>query len=266
MNKSSIIFCNSFFSFSIFSFNSSIIFFLSSSLKLPFPLKSISPISLFSKFTFSFSLLFSLLTSLFFFSITFSFSTPETSLSYSSFPTNPKIFLSSIIFHLLPIFINWPLKTNNSFFNPFAICCNSPAFKITFFLVEFLIVFALLAKYKVWILSSECLFNRLAVHNKVVFELPPKLSLNIKVNLLFLNGICLVPGVVKAIITIPNVVRDWFIFCASLSLWPSAPVFAILSLPAKSTKERRDFLTRPSIELYINSNCIIACERELLSF
>ena len=69
-------------------------------------------------------------------------------------------------------------------------------------------VFALEAKYNVCILSSLCLFNLDAVHNKVVLELPPKESFRIKVNFEFLKGICLEPGVVKDIITIPNVVKD----------------------------------------------------------
>ena len=102
--------------------------------------------------------------------------------------------------------------------------------------------------------------------NKVVFEEPPKESFNIKVNLEFLKGICLLPGVVKDIITIPKVVNDWFIFCASFNLCPSAPVFAILSGPAKSTNDKWFFLTKPSIELYINSNCNMAWLLELLSF
>ena len=81
-----------------------------------------------------------------------------------------------------------------------------------FFFALFLIVFALDAKYKVCMLSSLCLLSLDAVHKRVVFEEPPNESFKIKVNFEFLKGICLHPGVVKDIITIPNVVKLWFIF------------------------------------------------------
>ena len=73
-------------------------------------------------------------------------------------------------------------------------------------------VFALDAKYKVCMLSSLCLLSLDAVNKRVVFEEPPNESFKIKVSFEFLKGICLHPGVVKDIITIPNVVKLWFIF------------------------------------------------------
>lgn len=65
------------------------------------------------------------------------------------------------------------------------------------------------------------------MHNRVVLALPPRDSLNIKVSFEFLKGICLEFGVVSAMIHIPSVVKERFIFWASFSLAPSAPVFAI---------------------------------------
>ena len=42
--------------------------------------------------------------------------------------------------------------------------------------------------------------------------------------------------------TLPNVDRDKFIFLASSNVSPTAPVFEIFSLPAKSTKFKVPFL------------------------
>ena len=69
-----------------------------------------------------------------------------------------------------------------------------------------------------------------------VFELPPRDSLSIRVSFDSRYGICEIFLSVKALITLPNVVRDWLILFASSRVYPSAPVFAILSEPAKSTK------------------------------
>jgi hypothetical protein len=83
-------------------------------------------------------------------------------------------------------------------------------------------------------LSSKCTPRLLAVHIITVFELPPRLSLNTYVNFESLNGTN--PPSPKAVITLPRVVRLLFIYFASSNTFPVAPVFPILSDPAKSTK------------------------------
>lgn len=73
-----------------------------------------------------------------------------------------------------------------------------------------------------------------------VFELPPRLSLSMKVSLLSLYGTCLLALEIelstRVLITRPSTVRDLLILEASLSLSPWEAVYFYLSLPAKSTK------------------------------
>lgn len=83
------------------------------------------------------------------------------------------------------------------------------------------------------------------MQTKEVLELPPRDSLRIIVSLLSRNGIKEFPASVSALITFPRVVKDKLIFLASSSVAPSAPVLEIRSLPAKSTRLRREVLVEP---------------------
>ena len=70
-----------------------------------------------------------------------------------------------------------------------------------------------------------------------VFEFPPNESLSKFVNFESLYGIWLLCFYeAKALITIPNVVKDLFMFPAYFSLSPVVAVIFCLSDPAKSTK------------------------------
>lgn len=98
-------------------------------------------------------------------------------------------------------------------------------------------IFALFAKFNVdrvyW--KQSIFLEIVAIKN--VLEFPPKESRSRHVNFESLYGICdLVFSLAKALITIPNVVRDLFMLPAYLSLSPEAAVIFCLSEPAKSTK------------------------------
>ena len=69
-----------------------------------------------------------------------------------------------------------------------------------------------------------------------VLLLPPRASCSILVSFESLYGTCVDFPSVRAFITMPNIVKLLFIFFASSNRFPSAPVFDIFSLPAKSTR------------------------------
>lgn len=71
----------------------------------------------------------------------------------------------------------------------------------------------------------------LTITHKVVNELPPNESFNIKVNLLSRKGIEDLCSTIE-LIQLPNVDNERLIFLASIKEIPSAPVFFILSDPA----------------------------------
>lgn len=76
----------------------------------------------------------------------------------------------------------------------------------------------------------------------VVLEFPPNESWRILVNLESLYGICPVPffSSVRALITKPRLSKPLLILIPSFKSCPVAPVFFILSDPAKSTKWNLD--------------------------
>jgi len=55
---------------------------------------------------------------------------------------------------------------------------------------------------------------------------------------------------VRAVMTIPSVVRLLLIFLASSSVCPFAPVFETFSLPARSTKKSFPVLLEKSLVLF----------------
>ena len=84
-----------------------------------------------------------------------------------------------------------------------------------------------------WMLLS--LSATVAIRN--VLEFPLNESLSTNVSLESLNGMWGFDlSLLKQLITIPNVVRDLFMFPASFSLYPMAAVLFCLYEPAKSTK------------------------------
>lgn len=90
-----------------------------------------------------------------------------------------------------------------------------------------------------------------------VFELPPNESLNKKVNLESLYGICLYfPYATSSrlLITNPSVVKDLLIFEASFNLSPTVLDIFYLSEPAKSTKFSLELLTiyKPSFSILLS--------------
>jgi hypothetical protein len=64
----------------------------------------------------------------------------------------------------------------------------------------------------------------------------------------------------------PSVVKLKLIFFASSKVFPVAPVFEILSLPAKSTKLSFAYFFEPSGFVYVYSSSKIVWLLELLSF
>ena len=101
---------------------------------------------------------------------------------------------------------------------------------------------------------------------KVVFELPPKVSLNILVNYEFLYGIKSKFSV-KALITLPSHNNDLFINFASSKAYPVAPVFVIFSLPARSIKYNLPLLILFSItSFYITDINVTICDLDDTSF
>ena len=69
------------------------------------------------------------------------------------------------------------------------------------------------------------------------------------------------------LITRPRVTRLRLMFLASFKVWPSAPVFAIRSEPARSTRYRVPVLQEPSMLLTIMIVMMKRqCEREDASF
>ena len=71
---------------------------------------------------------------------------------------------------------------------------------------------------------------------KLVKQFPPKLSWSSLVSLDYRYGTWLLLWSLKAFITLPKAVKLVLIFLASSKTFPSAPVFDIFSLPAKSTR------------------------------
>ena len=85
---------------------------------------------------------------------------------------------------------------------------------------------------------------------KHVLELPPKLSLSIRVNLESRYGTWVLFPSVRAVITCPKVVRLLLIVLASSRVYPVAPVFATFSLPARSTRYNLPYLELKSVVLF----------------
>lgn len=104
-----------------------------------------------------------------------------------------------------------------------------------------------------------------AVQTNVVLLLPPNDSLKKKVNFESLKLTKLTPSV-NCFIQRPSVESDKLMFFASSSVFPVAPVLAILSLPARSTRFSLPLLREPSLRCYITSIKNIVCDLELLSF
>ena len=124
--------------------------------------------------------------------------------------------------------------------------CISLGERMTLAAVLFLIFLAREANCRVCTDSSRCRSCLLAVQISVVFELPPRASFKKSVSFESLNGIWPLPSV-SALMTRPREVRLRLIFCASYNVLPDAPVFAIRSLPARSTKFRRPAFCEPSL-------------------
>lgn len=80
---------------------------------------------------------------------------------------------------------------------------------------------------------------------RFVRELPPKLSWSNLVNLESRYGTWPFFPSDNELITFPKAVKLVFIFLASYSTFPSAPVLEIFSLPARSTKIIFAFLASP---------------------
>ena len=78
-----------------------------------------------------------------------------------------------------------------------------------------------------------------------VLELPPRLSLSSLVSVDSLKGT--LPPSPRAWITRPRTVRDRLIFFASSKTLPVAPVLAIRSEPARSTRLSLAFFFDPSL-------------------
>jgi len=104
----------------------------------------------------------------------------------------------------------------------------------------FSIILALAAYLRVLLLSSKLDSAGLMQAIIVVRELPPKLSVSIRVSLESRYGMCL-DLLTSELITFPRVWRPLLIEIPSLAVLPVAPVFFILSLPAKSTKWNFEF-------------------------
>jgi hypothetical protein len=102
------------------------------------------------------------------------------------------------------------------------------------------------------------------VHSKVVFELPPRDSFKNLVSIESLNGTW--PPSTNLLIHSPSWVRLKLIFCASLRVWPVAPVLDNLSLPARSTRLSLAIFFEPSVNVYVYYKTRIVWLRELLSF
>jgi len=117
-----------------------------------------------------------------------------------------------------------------------------------------LIFLALFAYFKVFIVSS---FERLAgdtVAIITVLQLPPKLSFNIRVSLLSLNGtnepfFVLSPN---AFIQLASASSDVLILAPSINLIPLFSVTVPLSDPARSTKESLAQNTSSSVFLILS--------------
>lgn len=86
-----------------------------------------------------------------------------------------------------------------------------------------------------------------AVQTNVVLLLPPSDSLKKNVNLESLKLTKLTPSV-SYFMHRPKVDSDKLMFFASSKVLPVAPVLAILSLPARSTKLSLPLLREPSLK------------------
>jgi len=92
-----------------------------------------------------------------------------------------------------------------------------------------MIVLALFANSRVETDSST--FGPVRAQIRVVFALPPRLSLRRKVNLESRKGMCDFLSQ-RLLMQRPSVERERFIFFASRRVWPVAPVWDTLSDPA----------------------------------
>jgi len=102
----------------------------------------------------------------------------------------------------------------------------------------FLMFLALEAYLRVFSVSSK-LYSAGEIHAIIVVqEFPPRESCSILVSLESQYGTCwaLFVSSVKAEITFPNDSKPLLILMPSFIVFPVAPVFLILSLPARSTK------------------------------
>lgn len=128
----------------------------------------------------------------------------------------------------------------------------------------FLIFLTLFANWRDCTDSSPWTAHRLDVQIRVVFEFPPSPSLRRWVNFELLKGTF--SPFPRAVMTIPKVVRLWLIFLASSKTLPVAPVFPILSDPAKSTRFNLALLVDPSLFTWLYSSTKMVWLLELRAF
>lgn len=109
------------------------------------------------------------------------------------------------------------------------------------------------------------------MHTSEVLEFPPSDYFKKKVSFESLKGTWglfpVGPGdAVSARIQFPRHDKLWLIFLASSKVCPAAPVFSILSDPAKSTKFNLDLRLDPSVKFYSKSKTNIVWLRDDLAF
>ena len=102
------------------------------------------------------------------------------------------------------------------------------ALLLTFIILE--------ANFRVEMVSSRCFDSGQILATITVLQFPPIESWSKLVNLLYLYGICVLCLSLKATTTYSKNESDLLIYWASLSCFPSEPVFLVRSDPAKSTR------------------------------
>ena len=103
------------------------------------------------------------------------------------------------------------------------------------------------------------------LHTRAVFAFPPNDCFKKRVSWESQKGICFWPSV-RALIHIPRVVRERLMFWASFNVWPVAPVFSILSDPARSTRFKTETFEEPSAYVCFKSMTKIVWDHEDLAF
>lgn len=132
----------------------------------------------------------------------------------------------------------------------------------------FLTFWAFSPNLKVDNVSGRCISCGEQVTIRVVFELPPRESRRIRVNLELRYGTCPCPFLSeRAFITVPRFVRLRLIFFAYYKTFPSAPVLDIFYDPAKSIKKSLLVFDGPSGRAVCERvSCNIKCDLEECSF